>query len=96
MNKQSSENASLLFFEAGQIILRQGEETDFAFKILCGSVDLFYQTENEIMPIKTRGVGDFIGVAAVYCGKTLTYSARTRELTTIMVFTRQSLDEIFI
>ena len=58
---------NVLRFEAGEVLLRQGERADSAFVILEGEFEILVETRNGQVPIAVQGKNAVIGEMGVIC-----------------------------
>ncbi len=52
-------------YRAGEILFREGEPSDHAYRILTGEVDIMKDSENESFVLGTAKAGDFVGEMGV-------------------------------
>ena len=52
-------------YDAGEIIIRQGDPGDYFYIVESGNVDVFKQNGSKEEPIRTMGVGEYFGEIAL-------------------------------
>ena len=72
-------------YEAGEIIIRQGEPGDCMFVIQHGRVEIFAEADGKEIPLTERGAGEFFGEMAIF--EHQPRSATVRALTRSRVLT---------
>jgi CRP-like cAMP-binding protein len=58
---------NVLKFEAGEVMMRQGERADSAYVILEGEVEILVKTRNGEVPIAKQGTNAVMGEMGVIC-----------------------------
>jgi len=75
-------------FEAGEILVVQGEKGSTAYLIEDGEVEVVVQTPHEILPISTIGPGNLIGEVAMVTNEPRTASLIAKTSTSCISFDR--------
>jgi CRP-like cAMP-binding protein len=65
-------------FEDGEIIIRQGEESDVMYVVQEGEVDIFLEVDGEEEHIAVRQAGEFLGEMSIFDHETRSATVRAR------------------
>jgi hypothetical protein len=63
-------------FEAGEVLFRQGDPSDFAIQILAGSVEVLREVGDEAIVLGTVRAGEFVGEMGVLEGRARSATVR--------------------
>lgn len=80
-------------FEAGALILAQGEDGDRACQILSGACEVTREVNGERQELGALGPGDTFGEVAIVTGEGRTASVRARATTVVRSYERASFDD---
>ena len=76
-------------YNAGDIILKEGDPSDFAYKIVSGEVEVFTDFEGQTVILGVMKAGEFLGEMGIVDGQPRSASARARKKATLMIFERK-------
>jgi len=65
-------------YDAGQVILAEGQESDFVYRIESGEVEVFTESDSHTVVLGTVKVGEFLGEMGIIQGQPRSASARAR------------------
>ena len=67
-------------YKAGDIILKQGEESEFAYRVITGEVEVFSELEDQKVVLGIVKAGEFLGEMGIIEGRPRSASSeRLRE-----------------
>ncbi len=82
-------------FKAGEYIFREGEESDWAYLIVSGSIDIFKRMENKgTVLLATLGEGEIFGEMGIISDMPRAASAAANTLATVKAISRESFASI--
>lgn len=81
------------FFSQGQVIIEQDDEGDFAYLIQSGRVQVYAQKDGVSVDLAILKTGDIFGETTMLFGEPRTASVRALDDTTVIILTRQLIDE---
>jgi len=73
-------------YKNGDIILREGDPSDFAYKILSGEVEVFTEYGDEIIILGVMRAGEFLGEMGIVDGQPRSASARAKNHVSLKIF----------
>ncbi len=65
-------------YKAGDIILKQGEESEFAYRVITGEVEVFSELEDQKVVLGIVKAGEFLGEMGIIEGRPRSASARAK------------------
>jgi CRP-like cAMP-binding protein len=77
-------------FEDGEIIIRQGEESDFMYVVQEGEVDIFIEVDGEERHIAVRQAGEFLGEMSIFDHETHSATVRAQGPARLLTVDRQN------
>ena len=80
-------------FQPGQVIVREGEESQEAYIITSGTCRVFKGEAASRIELQTLGVGDVFGELAVFAGQPRAASVEAVEEVTVMILEKQHFEE---
>lgn len=80
-------------FAAGQLIVREGEAGDEAFIVTEGLCEVFRREGSQDVTLRRLGPGEVFGETAVFASQPRTASVRATTAATVIVVTRESLEQ---
>ena len=81
-------------YEAGSLIVRQGQEGSEMFLIAEGAVDVIWESGRKTTKIASLSEGDFFGEASLLTGEPRNATVRTSVPTNCLIFTRAHLHQL--
>lgn len=81
-------------YEHGQLFFREGEESDVAYLIIKGNVEIFKQTESGTVLLTRLGAGELFGEMGLVNGTARTASAAADGDTTVKPVSREVLSQL--
>ena len=82
-------------YDAGEVIIRQGDPGDYFYIVESGNVDVFKQNGAKEEPIRTMGVGEYFGeIALIKANQKRTVTIRALESTKLLALGRETFSKI--
>lgn len=79
-------------FEAGALIVREGEAAREAYLLVEGHCDVYKRSGPDRMHLRCMGPGDVFGETAIFASGTRTATVRAKTRVTVLVVTREALE----
>lgn len=76
---------------AGELLLKEGDEADFAVLVLGGTIEVFVERNGKDFILTKATPGSILGELALLCGIPRTASARAKEDATVLEWTDEAL-----
>jgi CRP-like cAMP-binding protein len=76
---------------AGELLLKEGDEADFAVLVLAGKIEVFVERDGKDFVLTEATPGSILGELALLCGIPRTASARAREKSTVLEWSDEAL-----
>ncbi len=70
-------------YHPGDVILREGEPSDFVYRVITGEVEIFSELEGQTVVLGTVNSGDFLGEMGIIDGQPRSASARAKDEVTV-------------
>lgn len=83
-------NEKIKTFKPGMRIITHGDEAQFAYLILKGSVEAFLERDGRIVKLGELGIGDVFGETALFGGETYGANVDTTTETEVALISPQS------
>jgi len=81
-------------FKAGEIIFREGEDSDYAFLIVSGKVDIFKKIKNGTVLLASLGAGEIFGEMGIVSDAPRSASAAADAVTVVKKLDRHFFDSV--
>jgi len=78
-------------YDAGDVILNEGEPSDFAYQIMSGEVEVFKRIGGQALVLGTVKAGEFLGEMGIIEGQPRSASARAKNHVTAVLLERGEL-----
>jgi len=65
-------------YDAGDVILKEGDPSDFAYRIMSGEVEVFTEVDGQTVLVGTVKAGEFLGETGIIEGQPRSVSARAK------------------
>jgi CRP-like cAMP-binding protein len=81
-------------YNAGDIILKEGEPSDFAYEILSGEVEVFTEFDGETVILGKMEEGEFLGEMGIVDGQPRSASARAKNDVSLKIFEKNEFFQL--
>jgi len=81
---------------AGEILLREGDDADFAVLILTGTIEVFVERDRKDLILTEALPGTILGELALLCGIPRSASARAKEKSTVLKWSDETLRTLLL
>ena len=81
---------------AGEILLKEGDEADFAVLILTGTIEVFVERDGKDLILTEASPGTILGELALLCGIPRSASARAKEKSTVLKWSDETLRTLLL
>jgi len=81
---------------AGDILLKEGDEADFAVLVLAGKLDVFIERDGREFVLTEASPGTVLGELALLCGIPRSASARASEDATVLEWSDETLRTLLL
>ena len=81
---------------AGEILLREGDDADFAVLILTGTIEVFVERDRKDLILTEASPGTILGELALLCGIPRSASARAKEKSTVLKWSDETLRTLLL
>ena len=81
---------------AGDILLKEGDEADFAVLVLAGKLDVFIERDGREFVLTEATPGTVLGELALLCGIPRSASARANEDATVLEWSDETLRTLLL
>ena len=81
---------------AGDILLKEGDEADFAVLVLAGKLDVFIERDGRAFVLTEASPGTILGELALLCGIPRSASAPATEDTTVLEWSDETLRTLLL
>ena len=81
---------------AGQILLKEGDDADFAVLILAGTIEVFVERDGKDLILTEASPGTILGELALLCGIPRSASARAKENSTVLKWSDETLRTLLL
>ena len=75
----------------GELLLKEGDEADFAALVLTGKIEVFVERKGSDFILTEAAPGSILGELALLCGIPRSASARAKENSTVLEWTDETL-----
>ncbi|MHA2249473.1 MAG: CoA-binding protein [Candidatus Kariarchaeaceae archaeon] len=82
-------------YEKGEIIMNERDESNIAYVIKHGQLEILKNTYGKLILVAVRGVGDLIGELSLFQDLPRSATVRARSKTTLISVTKEVMDELF-
>ena len=90
----TNSNRKTEHFDAGQIILKKGDEATKAYMIVSGKVRVFLEEDTKQVELATLGEDDIFGETAIFTDQVYGANIEAIEKAELFVITRESFNEM--
>ena len=90
------QGATSVSFDAGQIVVREGDPGEALYLLRRGSVEVYTTREGEKLVLATLGPGACFGEVALLSGRPRTATVVAQEPCTLLCFYRNQIEEILV
>ena len=89
--KRLLESGQVKELAAGELLLQERDEADFAALVLAGTIEVFVERNGKDFILTEAAPGSIVGELALLCGIPRSASARAKENSTVLEWTDETL-----
>ncbi len=89
--KRLLESGQVKELAAGELLLKEGDEADFAVLVLAGKIEVFVERNGKDFILTEATPGSILGELALLCGIPRSASARAKEESTVLEWSDEAL-----
>jgi len=83
-------------FEAGAVLLNEGDKADFVLLVLTGALEVFVDREGQHLMLTQAEPGDILGELAVLCGIPRSASVKAREKSAVLEWSDEAFRTLLL